>query len=607
MKSLKSKLLRGVSAASGAVLLVAGCAANSSDSLSNLTMSGTLSGSTSIVSHLALSPDFTRNLIRRAVSYSGYTISCSTISVPSTTVTGTVAADNSFSIALEKGVPYRCTLLSGSTVKATFVFSNSNKKSMSGDAQTVDSLALGSNATGLSLAVDTTSGQAVGDASSLSLSSDGLDEFNFTGTYTIKALGESLPTGYSDVCAVGAVNCNGPQADEVIYVKRIVGTSFTPNAQCLADLASANSTGLQFSPTGGSCGGTAGTDNVYGVAVWRNEASFNACGPKLGFTYDEGKARAQADLSASGIGSGAPTWDSTAPIQGGGTANLTEGWKATQATASWPLNNCVPVTAPNGDAAYKCTEVSGTDYSVNIGGGCVDSSSNPVQPNWSSVTWGGCTSTALTGTMTGFQRNVCTATQGANTYTCTNTWGTFASNGTATDSSNYNWNDTVIATQGTACSAISDTYALQKLQCYAQYYQNNINNRNSGTCLPDIRFNWTTTDSTKFVYQDGPMKAANQHVMAGGQYGANGTFTFRDGHSDWRGVRVSDSSGNNTWVNCRVKEVFTMTMKKINASDYMTVFVSENFLLSSDIVACSANQSQLGIGVSRAMFKMQGN
>lgn len=587
--------------------LLSGCGENS-DSLSNLTLTGSLGSSSSIISRLSISPELVRSPIYRAVSYSGYTILCTTFAIPPSTVTGTVAADNTFSLALDKGTPYRCSLMNGSTVVASFVLSDSSRKAMNGSAQTVDTLALNGSGT-VSFTVDSTSKSATGDASSLTLADSSADNaFDFTGSYVISSLGLSLPTGYSDICASSGGGCSGPSAGETVYMKRIVGKKFTPDASCTTALNTANTNGTAFSV---ACGGTTGTEDLYGVTAWKNEASFTACGSRLGFTYDEGKARAQVDLTSSGLTSGDMTWDTTS----NGTDTLTDGWKSSAATTSWDQYNCQPTTV-GGYNAYKCTETTAggnsvggntvDTYNININGGCTLNGSS-AEPNWSSSpTWGTCVPTAMSGALTGYTRNVCDVTVGGQTYSCTNITGFFkiSDNSVESDQSKFNWNSTKVLSSGAACSTLGAGNELQQLQCYANYYYQNLERGNNNRCIPKIRTDWTATDHSKFLYNDGPKRARNQHIMAPGKYLGGDSFTFRDSQTDYRGVRVATGSSN-SWVNCRIRENFTMTFKQQSSTVNNVVMVVERFNLSTDVSACVSNESSLGVGTPmRLMFKM---
>lgn len=594
-----------------------GCAKTTSDSASSLTLSGTLSsGSTTIINSLLPRLDDGLKAFSRAalLSFSGYTFKCITLTTPPTTYEGSVSSSGAFSASIPKDTPVRCAFYNSSgTLVATLALTKSGSKGLGGSTASVDSFAPNGDTSLGTVTFDADSGVASGVATS-GLLQEGT-YFSLDGNYIVASLGSSLPSGYDDVCASSSTNCNGPKAGEPLYIKTFEGYNFTPDSTC--STAATNST-LTSSDT---CNGTTGSTKKYAMHVWDSSTRFTACGTPLGFSNTEAKGYGNIDFSGlSGVTLSAPTW-STSVSKSGSTINLTEGWKATNdAKTQWGFNNC-RADSVNGTPAFRCTDAQG-DYRIELPGGCTYNGSAfaPANNDWSTVNWGsaGCTEAAHP-TVSGFTRQTCSPTYtpsgggAAQTISCVQNYAIYQSNGTLVTSnpwSVFDWNSTQIVAQNTLCSdAAFNSYPLQRLQCYADYFWKNLGDSvarsNTSVCLPQIQTNWNATTAAEFIQNSGPQRAVGHHLANVVEFLPGNAATVRETHTGYRGVRVTDGTGN-SYTNCRVTERMTITMTKYNsAGDLMVMFVSETKNLSTDVNACVANAtSQLREGTSRTMFKM---
>src|SRR5690606_16955682 len=107
----------------------------------------------------------------------------------------------------------------------------------------------------------------------------------------------------------------------------------------------------------GTCGGTTGTEDRYAIAVWQSEETYEACGSKLGFSFEAAKAFARIDFEDSDVNEGAFEY----------TSSLVDGWKSASAESNREERDCGP-TKVGGRDGWKCTDTSG-NYQVNLGGG----------------------------------------------------------------------------------------------------------------------------------------------------------------------------------------------------------------------------------------------
>lgn len=478
---------------------------------------------------------------------------------------------------------------------------------MGGAVATQESMALNSDSNLGTVTLDTDSGEALVDASVISNSLVTVDTstitpFDFTGTWKAVAVDFTLPTGYVGACATQGQDCHGPAVGDKFYLQRIAGKEFTPDATCLA--AAQNGTFTSSS----TCNGTTGTKTRYGVMAWLSQTAYTSCGSKLGFTYDQGKAYAQVDLTNSGVGSGALTWSTSIPINGS-TATLTEGWKFSTATASWPLMDCTNVIVA-GKRGYKCKDnnsAHAATYEVSLGGGCVNASNTPVEvKDWSGVT--SCSTQNLTGDFANYKKMTCTGTYQGASVTCSHISGQFKqADDSVADPNTFHWNhiNTLLA-QNSTCASMNpadDRQTLAQLQCYAQYYwQNQSQVRNENYCVRKIETDWTATSSANFLFGNGPARAVNQYVLEAFVYSSANSGSLRTAEKYVKGAQIV-SNGNNIWINCKVMDDMVIKVKKISDTRMLMEFNSESRLLDTQRADCKAVESKLGTGaISRAMF-----
>ena len=315
--------------------------------------------------------------------------------------------------------------------------------------------------------------------------------------------------------------------------------------------------------------------------VWSSEAAFKACGSKLGFTYASAKTNAGIDLTASGVTEGAFSW----------AAGWTEGWKNTaSATAQYTDMNCMPYTYTNKSTgatfeANKCADASG-NYSINLAGGCFTTAdSQPAQiMDWQSVTSG--TSVQSTDTGSGLSKSVMTGNYKGKAVKCISISKNFNADGTA-----YSGHDGIqpvtLVKSGDLCSAISTSNAagqMAQMRCYANYYQQNSNKSAADSvCLRKLQMDWTAADPAKFVQEDGPQQATGQDVLALLNYVDDNTATFTNDQIEYQGVQ-----SNNMWVNCKMRNSFTMTLRRQSDTLATGEFVSTLKLVDTDKAACVA-------------------
>lgn len=403
---------------------------------------------------------------------------------------------------------------------------------------------------------------------------------NFSGTWVFAAYDGTMPEGYDAACAIDNMNCHGPRIGESVYLKILAGKAFTPDGTCNAGTADA-----------GTCAGIVGTADRFAMSIWRSSAAWATCGNKLGFPYSLARFHAHADFTNSGVPEGAHTY----------TGGWTDGWmKIAGATATHPISNCSPVDVTMPDTTvkkgFKCYDSVNTTYRIDFGGGCKDTATNaPVQiTDWSGVTGGGCTSTTA-GLPNGFKTSTCTytninhdgdpATATVN-LTCPFTYGTFASDGTTPVAENtFNWTNSQFIAQGGACgdpSAGTPSEKIAKMRCHAEYYYSQQDN--PALCLQRMTLNHATDNPTLFARPaEGAPKANAQHIMALFNYTSPTSGVIEDDEVHYSGVQ----SGN-SFIPCKVKSHFKISMKARSATQAVIEFVSEETSLDYTQPACAA-------------------
>ncbi len=547
-------------------------------------------------------------------------VACVTAAVPPVKVEANVGSGGDFNVSLTEvsGEPMTCTVLDATNeIMGTFLFQNENETGFGGGAKAVDTVAL-SSAVDVGT-VEISGSQIAVDAADLGITTSGLtiaaaDAFDPTGVWQIGDVDFTLPEGYVGPCDPSDMSCRGPQDSQSIYIKRVVGKTFTPDSTCAAAVADG-------SYAGGACSGTTGSDDAFAFSIWMAKNTFLNCGDgttgAIGFTENQAKAYGQVDLSGdSDTLHQAFDWSTSGPSA----STITEGWKSTAATAAWDVMDCASVTL-GGKSVWKCKDGAGR-YSLSYGGGCVNSSNSPVQPDsWSNVDFAGgsCTTSTITLGSVSLDSNSCTVTYtpsggSAQTLTCGGAWGNFNADGTAYGSP---VTPTSLVSSGAACSGIatggSDSKELSKLQCYANYFYNTLSNSartDTTLCLKDIRTNWGATTAADFIADTGFIKPVNQAMTEKVTYLSSDVAAMTQLEDNYEGLQVESSEGS-AWVACHTKVKNSITMTKIDSTHMVIKFVTET-RLADDKTACKAAASdetssgyqQLRLGKMRMLFKM---
>lgn len=591
-----SKITMGIVAAVALTFLSCAKKADSSSSTDALGVSGILSLGNSSQSVVAekLGMHFTtksmlvteESVSAMSVDLTQYVVKCATATAPVKTGSGVVNSDGSFSISIEGGTnqPLSCYLVDGSGTRAAdFLISDSSKKDLNGANQVSGTAAFSKDAALGTITFDPNSGEvtvpSTNIAGSVAASAPvSTVVFDPTGAWTINAVDFTMPSGVKAPCtggggSGGGNNCNGPPEGQSIYMKLWKGTQTSDNS------------------------------DVYGLQLWQSSAQYASCGSKIGLTPAI-KASLGIDFSANGASDNVFSFSTSVAnfhdtiASTTGTVNLTSNWKMDTAKAQWDINpSCGPhditiagVTYSN---AWTCGPDSSSQYQIQLGGGCVVTSTNaPVQLNdWSSITCGA-TSTAASGIKT----MTCTGNASINSVstavTCTNKWAVTNSSYVVQAGANFNWNDLNASkiASGTLCSAMgtgSESAKIAQLQCYANYYQQSGFENASGACLPKVDMDWSATTSAAFAVVD---KIRPSGLVFFEQFkpfadGSGGTMVTRQEHYD--GVQVNG----NSWVNCRVIETGGLTVKKISDTKMIATYQSSTVTTSLTKPACMAKFS----------------
>lgn len=608
------RFLLGIGAMS---LIISSCSSSKSDSGATSSSGITISGALNLNSSSSFSKMGDDTLAKsdfQSFAATDYKIECTSIDDSSSKVTASVNSDGSFSVAGVAKNAVGCQILDGSgTALAPIVFEDSSSKDMKGKSKTQSRLQLQEDASIGSISFSPTSKTASVTMSSdlktkISASkTDHAAPYDFTGSYKMAKWDGTLPTGYSMPCAAGESNCNGPSVDEPIFIKVLKGKSFSPDATCSSAATAGTITGAS------ACNGATGADDKYGVSIWKAEAAYQACGSKLGFSYVEGKAYGQIDLSNSGITEGAYTWSTS----GSGGSTIANGWQFSNAVTGYQVPNCEPVSVGSGSntvSGYKCYDnvSSPASYQVSLAkGGCLDGNNQPIENiNWTNVTYGSNTRTDYdTANFPGYKKDVTTATYNSSSLTCTFIWGTFKQSDNASlNGAGFDWNNVTKIATGTACSTLANTTnkeKLNRLQCYANALYNvtaiRTDMESNSLCLRKVRANWGATDPNSFLTDSsGPQKAEAQHVLELLEYTSSDSASFRMRDDDYRGVQNGSS-----WTTCHLEKAITISMKKrADGSGNVNIeFISETKNLDAGIAACKSSETNLGIGTQKFMFK----
>jgi hypothetical protein len=625
--------------------LVLGCGKKDKSGSDTTTAADTEDKDITISGALALTGGSSASLA--LTSAADYDLYCVTFQIPPVSAKGDIGGDGSFSLVLSNaaGASVGCFVLDAAeSVVGTMVFKDTTKKSLGGGAKSNEKMAFTGGETKLgtiSLNLDT--GLAEVDVSAITTkkttTTAAAYALDFTGTYAFSSSGLTLPTGYNSICteaeaqaerekpSSGARKCDGPTEGMKIWLKQIKGKS------------------------------TVDGSDVYGAMFWASEAAFQACGSKLGVTYDEAKSFGQIDLSGSGVAEGAFTWS----------AGYVDGWKNPAARVRYSMSKMENVADFNGypgNKQYfkqyrKCepnqpcgpgqgtiTVAEGFSFNANTAEtGCRKAGKPYQMRDWSNMQ---CTGAPLAG---GLHKSTCTKKDTDEIdVTCVNIGGQFLADGSVLNNAwaNYpadfislargpycdlNGNNAydagedamnqggdsyfcmvngmqqpasaAILKPGQLCSEIDATTDLGKLtqlKCYAEdLHQNEKDGQGSETsCLRNVQSNFTATKPEDFITDSkGPVKARNMFVFEKFEYDSVNSGSLRGEERRFDGIRVGDN-----WTDCEIMEAFSFSIRKDEASttgDLYGEMISTNTNLS-DKPACIA---AYGTGtVSKSLFKL---
>ncbi len=498
--------------------------------------------------------------VGRDIVLADLTLYCVTFSTPPISGTGTVSGDNSFTLTLANaaGDAFGCFVRSSNATDcgtspapctlATVVFNAAGSKDASGDTLQEGSISLDGGTTDLgSVVIDSTTGvAAVSLPNSHNSSVAGTTGFDPTGTWTLNGV-TPLPDGYVAPCAANSQNCNGPQEGQSLFLKRLNGFNFTPDATCAAAVAA--------NQDPATCAGVTGTTPAYGLMVWSSSTAFASCGSALGVSYDQAKAHANVDFTQSGVAgtdttptSGTSfTWSTTVNSQ-----SVTDGWYFQNATSqSASISDCYQNTSGH----TICGQI---DCSLSANQG------TPLCTSETNFTVSG-SLCANIGTAVPAQGNVIAA---ANL-------------------------SAVMPADGDALKLLSD-------RCYANYFQNNAP-RSDSVCLPKLNFNWNATSDQQFLGNNGPPMATTEDLLQLLTYTGPNSATVVDNENGTQEIHLAaDANGFVRYIGCQVQQTLTIDFTSVSATS-MIGDLRTNAVLSDGNPDCQNNVSQLQLGESRVL------
>ena len=510
----------------------------------------------------------------QAVDLTQYKVACATTTSPIQTGTGSIAADGSFTVSVTGATdqPLSCFLTNASGTKiADFLVSDSSKKDLNGNNSTSNNATFKQNASLGTINFDPNAGEvtvpAANIASAISTTKPSAAAvFDPTGAWTIGAIDFTAPAGTKAPCVNGDNSCKGPPAGQTIYMKLWKGLK------------------------------TSDSSDIFAMQLWNSQAKYTSCGSAIGLTTGM-KSTIGVDFSANGAADTTFTFATSVPsftdqiTSTTGTVTLTNNWKMSTATLQhdiMPL--CGPHDITAGAVTYSnawvCGPDSGPNYQAQLGGGCVRNSDgqNVDVRNWSGITCGSVTTDA-----DGVKSNSCTGTPTisgvATAVTCSNKWAVVNASYAVQAGSSFNWANMTGSNiaSGTACSAMltsNELLKIAKLQCYAEYFQRS-GLRDANACLPKVDLDWSATTSANFEKVDliRPEGLAFFEEFKPFADGSGGAMTTRQEH--FEGVQVKDS-----WVNCRVIETGSLTIKKITDVKALATYQSSTITTSTAKPAC---------------------
>ncbi|MBK9323290.1 MAG: hypothetical protein IPM97_10170 [Bdellovibrionaceae bacterium] len=533
----------------------------------------TLSGAISLSNGSSTTTE--ESIIAQSVDITQYKVTCSTTTTPVKTGTSDIGSDGSFTAKIEGATnqPLTCFLTDSTGKKAAdFLISDSSSKDLNGNNSTSTNATFKQNASLGTINFDPNAGEVTVPVTNIAsvVSTEkpaAASVFDPTGSWTIGAVDFTLPTGTKSPCASSDSSCKGPQASQQIYFKLWKGIK------------------------------TADSSDIYGLQLWNGQSKFTSCGSVIGLT-STAKTQIGVDFSANGSAdaifgfatSVASFTDSITSTTG--TVNLTSNWKMSTAKL---LHDVMPLCGPHditaGSTTYSnawvCGPDNSSDYQAQLGGGCVNSSNQNVDVrDWTGITCG-----SVTTNTDGIKSNTCTGNATINgvstAVTCSNKWAVVNSSYVVQPAGDFNWSELSgsVVPVNTTCASVanggsSNALKIAQLQCYAEYFDRS-GFRNANACLPRVEMDWSATTPTSFEKVD---LIRPEGLIFFEQFkpftdGSGGSMTTRQEH--FQGVQVKDS-----WVNCRVIETGSLTIKKITDSKMLATYQSATITTSITKPAC---------------------
>jgi hypothetical protein len=274
-----------------------------------------------------------------------YELYCVTFEEPPQAGSGTADITGNFSLTLEdiENVAFGCFVRQDNLTVATMVFEDINEQGLDGENIRQGSISLMGNSDLGIIILDLDRGIALVNMDNINSVTDDAGSWDFTGTITMTRV-EPVPEGYDEVpdCTPGGIS--GPCSGMSVYLHRLVGRSFTPDAACEAAIVNGE--------VPDSCNGTTSEQNdFYGIMVWDSKLAMETCGNRVGFEDIDARASGGVaiDLAASGdIEFGELIWTLTTPEysfmeepQNDPSWSYSYGWAIAEATSLSEIVDCI--------------------------------------------------------------------------------------------------------------------------------------------------------------------------------------------------------------------------------------------------------------------------
>jgi hypothetical protein len=538
-------------------------------------------------SHLSPTPQLRRRVVADAAS--SLALTCATLSSTPVVADGDIEADGSFILSIKDllGEPMSCSLVDGTgAAQATVMIQDEDNKDLNGEPQYKETLAL-TDGVDLGEIVYNADTQEVVVPSTLIRAAEkevafvSTELFDPSGTWTIAPLDFEPRRGLRTLCPANSQNCHGPKAGESVYFKKFVGLE------------------------------AASQKSVHALQLWRSQASAQACGDKIGLSSAEQLTRS-ISFAANTAADGAFNFPTSLEFQDPSTqatltATVTQGYKLSTATTSHQQRLCTSVEMDiegrgTQTRVWKCGPNAYGEYMLHAGGGCTRTNSDkPVrmQPqDWSQM--GAWSTPELVGER-GFRKSTASGTVNGEAVTCVNMQAVLSSTNTVKSTMmNFDHSSLPMVYSGSSNAPVSCASAavpsganaatvdlVSKMQnlCYADYYQQNLNEESSA-CMPRIQANWsasTAAESVRVDFRPRNLLFMDQYVP--NAEGDGGSILTRQ--IDQRGIQMT-GGGENQWIPCEIIETGALSLKKIDANKMLVTFTSSQVTTDVNKPACMA-------------------